>query len=141
MNAPDPDDSDEGEGSQRLSSTMSSRVGQQMKVGRRICRVLSPGGEDAMAASPYSIRARSRRQVQPCIRKEGGDVPAAAGESGGGGRCWRGSRARRRRERGRHDDVAKPELVDLFIPDWWAVQSQRARNEPCVAKTKLTDGR
>jgi hypothetical protein len=35
------------------------------------------------------------------ISEQGGDVPASAGESGVAGQCGRGSRPRRRRERGR----------------------------------------
>jgi len=56
MNAPDRNDSDEGEGGQRLSSELWPCLHSVHAAA---------GGEDAMDASPYSIRARSRRQGQP----------------------------------------------------------------------------
>jgi len=56
MNAPDRNNSDEGEGGQRLSSELWPCLHSVHAAA---------GGEDAMDASPYSIRARSRQQSRP----------------------------------------------------------------------------
>jgi hypothetical protein len=98
MNAPDPDDSDEGEGSQRLSSTMSSRVhdGSALAAASKWKSAAASAGccrrgrgrhgclsiFDSRTQPPSSPAATSTRAIadRVCgrIRKEGGDVPAAA---------------------------------------------------------------
>ena len=93
MNAPDTYDSDEGEGSKRVSSKLWPRLhhgsvhAAANKAGRRIYRcchrgrgrhdrvsIVDPRTQPPSRPVTASTRARAGRACG-CIRKEGGDVP------------------------------------------------------------------
>ena len=88
MSAPDLDDFDEGEGSQRVSSKLLSHLHHGSVHA-------AAGGEDGMATSAYSILACSHQgqSLHPGMQAPAGPATASGrkgatflvGESGGGG--------------------------------------------------------